>query len=70
MNYCLKYEVSIALHCRLCLTSYTAVQIKNCSKRIPAIKIATMKNMDSFRYERKRSHATKKLTLFAVSNDE
>ena len=35
-----------------------------------AIKIATMKIMDDFRYEEKPSRATAKLTLFAVSKDE
>ena len=35
-----------------------------------AIKVATMKNMDDFHYEKKPSHATAKLTLFAVSKDE
>ena len=35
-----------------------------------AIKIATMKNTDDFRYEGKPSRATAKLTPFAVSKDE
>ena len=34
------------------------------------IKIATMKNMDDFRYEGKPSRAIAKSTLFAVSKDE
>ena len=60
------------LHCQLhvCSTRYTEVQIKNCSKSTSAIKIATMKNMDDFRYEGKPSCATAKLTLFTVSKDE
>ena len=62
----LKSEVSIMLHCQLCSTCYTAVQIKNCSKSTPVIKIATMKNTDGFYYEGKPSHATTKLTLFTV----
>ena len=70
INYRLKSEASITLCCRLCSTRYTAVRIKNCSKSTSAIKIATMKNMDDFRYEGKPSHATTKLTLFAVSKDE
>ena len=44
--------------------------IKNCSKSIPAIKIATTKNTDDFRYEGKPSRAIAKSTLFAVSKDE
>ena len=63
-------DVSITLRCRLCSTRYTTVQIKNCSKSTSAIKIATMKNTDDFHYERKLSHATAKLTLFAVSKGE
>ena len=70
INYCLKSEVSITLHCRLCSTRYTAVRIKNCLKSTSDIKIATMTNTDDFRYEGKPSHAIAKLTLFAVSKDE
>ena len=70
INYCLKSEVSITLCCRLCSTCYTAVRINNCLKSTPAIKIATMKNMDDFHYEGKPSHATTKSTPFAVSKDE
>ena len=70
INYFLKSEVSITLHCRLCSICYTAVRIKNCSKSISAIKTATMKNTDDFRYEGKPSRATAKLTLFAVGEDE
>ena len=69
-NYRLKTEVSIMLRCRLCSTRYTAVQIENRLKSTPAIKIATMKNMDDFRYEGKPSRAIAKSTLFAVSKDE
>ena len=39
------------LHCQLCSTRYTAVQIRNCSKSTSAIKVATMGNTDDFRYE-------------------
>jgi len=35
-------EVSIALLCQLCLTRYTAVQIKNCLKSTSVIKVAIM----------------------------
>ena len=66
----LKSEVSITLHCRLCSIRYTAIQIKNCLKSTSAIKIATMKSMDDFRYEGKPSRATTKSTLFTVSKDE
>ena len=62
INYCLKSEVSITLHCRLCSTRYTAVRIKNCLKSTSAIKIATMTNTDNFRYvEGKPSRAIAKL---------
>ena len=56
--------------CRLCSTRYTAVQIKHRLKNTSAIKIATMKNTDDFRYEGKPSCATTKSTLFTVSQDE
>ena len=39
-------------------------------KSTSTIKVATMKNMDDFRYEGKPSHTTAKSTLFAVSKDE
>ena len=70
INYRLKSEVSITLRCLLCLTRYTAVRIKNCSKSTSAIKIATTKNTDNFCYEGKPSRATTKSTLFAVSKEE
>ena len=69
-NYCLKTEVSIMLHCQLCSTSYTAVQIKNCSKSTSVIKVVTIKNMDDSHCKGKPSHATAKSILFAVSKDE
>ena len=69
IHYHLKSEVSITLCCRLCSTGYTAVQIENCPKSTSAIKTATMKNTDDFRYEGKPSCAISKLTLFAVSID-
>ena len=47
-----------------------ALRIKNCSKNTSAIKVATMKNTDDFCSEGKPSHATAKLTPFAVSKDE
>ena len=65
-----KNEVPITLHCQLCSTCYTAVQIKNSSKSTSTVKVATMKNMDDFCYEGEPSCATAKLTLFAVSKDE
>ena len=70
VNYHLKSELSIMLRCWLCSTSYTAVRIKNRSKSTPANKIATITNMDDFRYGGKPSCATTKLTLFTVSKDE
>ena len=70
INYRLKSEVSIMLHCQLCSTHFTALRIKNCSKNTSAIKVATMINMDNFHYEGKPSCATAKSTPFAVSYDE
>ena len=70
INHCLKSEVSITLHCRLCSTRYTAVRIKNCLKNTSAIEIATMKNTDYFRFEGKPSRARAKSTPFSVSKDE
>ena len=70
INYRLKSEVSVTLRCRLCSTCYTAVRIKNCLKSTSAIKIATMKNTDDFRFEGKPSRARAKLTPFPVSKDE
>ena len=70
INYCLKSEVSITLHCRLFSTRYTAVQIKNYLKSTSAIRVATMKNSDDFCFEGKPSRATAKSTLFAVNKDE
>ena len=58
------------LCCRLCSTRYTAVRIENRSKSTSAIKTATMKNTDNFRYERNLLRAIAKLTLFTVSKDE
>ena len=69
-KYHLKSEVSIMLHCWLCSTRYTVVQIKNCLKSTSAIKIATMTITDNFRYKGKPSHAIAKSTLFTVSKDE
>ena len=51
INYHLKCEVSIKLHCRLCSTRYPAVRIKNCLKSTSAIKTTTIKNMDDFLHE-------------------
>ena len=58
------------LRCRLCSTRYTAVRIKNCLKSTPAIKIATVKNMDDFHFEGKPSLARAKSTPFPVSKDD
>ena len=70
INDCLKSEVSIMLCRQLCSTRYTTVRIKNCLKSTSAIKLATMKNTDDFRYKGKPSRATTKSTLFTVSKDE
>ena len=70
INYRLKSEVSITLHCWLCSTHYTAIQIKNCLKSTSAIKIATMKNTDNFHFQGKPSYAIVKSIPFLVSKDE
>jgi len=53
-----------------CLIHCIAVRINNCSKNTSAIKVTSKKNTNNFCYKKKQSHATTKLTLFAVSNDE
>ena len=58
------------LRCRLYSTRYTAIRIKNYLKSTSAIKIATMKNTDDFRFEGKPSHARTKSTPFPVNKDE
>ena len=70
INYRLKGEVSIMLRCRLCSTRYTAIRIKNYLKSTSAIKIATMKNTDDFRFKGKQSRTRAKSTHFPVSKDE
>ena len=67
INYHLTGEVSIMFCCRLCSTHYTAVQIKNCLNSTSAIKIATMKNTDYFRYEGEAIMCYHQIT---VSKDE
>ena len=42
INYHLKSEVSITLHCQLCSTHYTALEIKKFSKSTLAINVATI----------------------------
>ena len=69
-NYHLKSEVPIALHCQLCSTRYTALQIKNCLKSTSTIKLATMNNTNGFHYKGKPSVTSTKLTHSAVSEDE
>ena len=69
INYCLKSEISITLHCQLCSTRCTALRIKNCLKT-STIKVATMENTDNFCYEWKPSRATAKLTPFTVRKHE
>jgi len=52
------------LCCHLSSTHCTAVQINNCLKRTFAIKVSTMKIMDSFHYEWKPSRAYHKIDTF------
>ena len=47
INYRLKSEVSITLRCQLCSTRYTVVRINNCSKSTSAIKVATVKKIQT-----------------------
>ena len=71
INYRLKSEISITLHCQLCSTRYTAVRIKNCLKSTSAIyQNSRYDKYGFFRYEGKLSRAIAKSTLFAVSKDE
>ena len=74
INYRLKSEVSITLRCPLrFVVGYVqpvTQQYESRTVRTSAIKIASMKNTDDFRYEGKPSCATTKSTLFAVSKDE
>ena len=71
ISYHLRSEVSIMLHCWLCSTCYTAVQIKNCSKSTSVCYQNSHRDKyGQFRYERKSSRAIAKSTLFAISKDE
>ena len=70
INYRLKSEASITLHCRLCSTHYTAVRIKNCLKSTYAYQNSHNKNTDDFHFEGKPLHAHAKSTPFPVSKDE
>ena len=64
INYHLKNEVSITV-------SYVQpVTQQYESRTVRKIQIATMKNTDGLHFEGKPSHATAKLTSFAVSKDE
>ena len=49
---------------------FNPLHSSTCPKSTSAMKIATAKNTDDFRYEEKPSRATTKSTLFAVSKDE
>ena len=64
INYHLKSEAPITLHCRLCSTHYTAVRIKNCLKSTSAIKTATIK-IQTISIMKGSHHV-----LFVVSKDE
>ena len=68
INYHLKGEVTIMLHCQLCSTHYTTVQIKNCFTSTSAIKIATMKNTDNFRYAKGSHHVLLPNQYFLLMN--
>jgi len=62
INYHLKSEVAITLHCQLCSTHYQVVRIEKYLKSNCVIKVASMKNT-------LRIEAITELTLFAVSKD-
>jgi len=51
-------------------TYYTALQINNCLKTTPTIKVATMKIMDNFHYRWKSPRVYLISDPFAVSKDE
>ena len=65
INCHLKSEASITLCCKLCSTSYTAVQIRNYSKSESVTKVATMKIRTI-----STCGNTTKSTLFIVSKVE
>ena len=67
INYCMKNEVSIMLHCWLCSTHYTTLRTKNCLTSTSAIKIATMKNTDDFRYVKGSHHVLSPNRHFSLS---
>ena len=51
INYCQKSKASITLHCQLCSTRYSAVQINSCLKSTSAIKVVTTyEEYGPFRY--------------------
>ena len=60
VNCHLKNEASITLYCQ-------PITQQHKSKSIIVIKVATVKNMDNFFNKKKPSHATAKLTSFAVT---
>ena len=70
INYDLKSEVSIMVFLSAMFNPFHSSTNQEMFEKHPAIKIATMENMDDFRFEGMPSRATAKLTLFAVSKDE
>jgi len=50
--------------------THATVQIKNCSKIISVIKVATMKNTDNFRYAKEAITCNHQINAFIVSKDK
>jgi len=57
-------EVLIAFLCQLFSTRYRVVRIKNCLKSTSVIKVATMKNMDDFRYAKEAITCNRQINAF------
>ena len=68
-------SIKQSIHCSsLSATFYqlrfVAIWIKNCSKSVSVVKVATIKYADDSHYAKQLSRTTTKLTFFAVSPDE
>ena len=61
-----KWSIHYAFR-QLCLTSYTAIPIKNCLKCTSAIKVATMKDTDGFHYAKEAIMCKTKSQHFLLS---
>ena len=71
INYHLKSEVSIMIHCQLCMFNLLHSRTnQELFKSTSVIKVATMKLRTISIMQRKTSRGTAKLTLFTVSKDK